>query len=168
MIPEASSFSACTVLAPLSRGAAKYTGGPGAGEDMEAWDSHPMPPQALPPCLLPLTRSWMTQLRTISTWVSDLARSQSSLPGVGPRGSSGIHMAFGGWGQGGNTHSPALDSLAQPCSTRLRISVRVNRYFQVPVLLIRETMAQVDTGSRLHDVGSHTLSNSSVPQFPPL
>lgn len=38
----------------------------------------------MPMCLLPLTRSWMILLKTISIWVSDPAHSQSSSPRAGP------------------------------------------------------------------------------------
>ena len=65
-----------TVPAPSSGVVAEHTVGPGAGKH-----PYPKPPQVPPRCLLLLTRSWMTQLRTISIWVSDPAHPQSSLPG---------------------------------------------------------------------------------------
>lgn len=41
MISEASFVCACSVPAPLSGVATEHSGGPGAGKDKEAWDSHP-------------------------------------------------------------------------------------------------------------------------------
>lgn len=75
--------SSCSV----PRVAAGHSRGLGLGNDGWSGFPNPIPPQALCPCLLPLTRFWMTLLRTISIWVSPPAHSHSSSSRAGSEGS---------------------------------------------------------------------------------
>lgn len=73
-------YSSCFV----SRVAAGHSGGLRLEKDRRPGFSNSIPPQTLCLCLLPLTRSWMIQLKTISIWVSDPAHPHSNLPRAGP------------------------------------------------------------------------------------
>lgn len=85
-------YSSCSV----SRVAAGHSRGLGLEKDRRPGFPNSIPLQTLCPCLLPLARSWMTLLKTISIWVSDPAHSHSCSPRAGPsEGSPGTHRKFG-------------------------------------------------------------------------
>ena len=71
-------------------------------------------------------------------------------------------------GQRESTRSQAGGPLPSPAEPGSEHPGSLNKYSQAPTPLVGEPGDQIDAGSRRWDVGSQSLSDSSVPQFPHL